>query len=309
MKPVSAPTPSRSSGRFARCSVASEARGEPIAGTASTVRSWLLLEHAGPWGRDAFVDGRHVTGGFGLELATRCRRAGVRPLLIRRVSRSSVGGASCFAIVSGPGSPLVERTTLASLDDALGLDLEALGRGRSLGLEPHGDPLFLVCTHGRRDTCCAERGRPVAQALATAEPNGTWECSHIGGDRFAGNVLAFPHGIYFGHVEPDAAAGVARAYAGGRLSLEHVRGRSSMPMPAQFADVALRRHLGLEGVDDVAFVEQTRDGDRVEASFETVRGWWTVRLEVTWSEPQLLTCHSVAPERAPVYSVAAIEPG
>jgi hypothetical protein len=51
------------------------------------------------------------------------------------------------------------------------------------------EPIYLVCTHGRHDACCAVRGRPVAAALAAAYPERTWECSHIGGDRFAANVV------------------------------------------------------------------------------------------------------------------------
>ncbi|HZB24385.1 MAG TPA: hypothetical protein VE444_11130 [Gaiellaceae bacterium] len=44
--------------RSERCSQASETRGEPMAGTASTVRSWILLEDPGPWGGDALRDAR-----------------------------------------------------------------------------------------------------------------------------------------------------------------------------------------------------------------------------------------------------------
>src|SRR5207344_2771864 len=87
--------------RSARCSQASEARGEPMAGTASTVRSWLLLEDPGPWGRDALRDSR-LPERVGLELQRRCRAAGVRPLLIRRASSNATAdGLTCFAIRSG----------------------------------------------------------------------------------------------------------------------------------------------------------------------------------------------------------------
>ena len=79
-----------------RCSTASAALDEPMAGTASTVASWLLLEHAGPWGVDAFVDAR-LPDGFGRELLERCAAARVRPLLIRRVGAGEAGGA-CFAM-------------------------------------------------------------------------------------------------------------------------------------------------------------------------------------------------------------------
>ncbi|MEX2420791.1 MAG: sucrase ferredoxin, partial [Actinomycetota bacterium] len=104
-----------------------------MAGTASTVRSWLLLEHAGSWGIDAFADAR-LPLGFGVELLARCSAANVRPLLIRRVGaraseRSSAPTMACFAMRSGPEPPWIERTTIGSLGDALALDVDALGRG------------------------------------------------------------------------------------------------------------------------------------------------------------------------------------
>ena len=75
---------------------------------------------------------------------------------------------------------------------------------------PSYDPFFLVCTHGRHDTCCAVEGRPVAAALESARPGAVWECSHVGGDRFAANVVAMPHGIYYGQVEMTRADGARR---------------------------------------------------------------------------------------------------
>jgi hypothetical protein len=292
-----------------RCSARSAALGEPLAGTASTVRSWLLLEHGGPWGRDAFVDGRHATDGFGAELATRCRSAGVRPLLIRRVDRTTQPDRhACFAIRSGPGEPWIERTTLASHDDALSLDLEALGRGEPLGLERHDGALFLVCTHGRHDVCCAEYGRPVAASLANAFPDETWEVSHIGGDRFAPNVLVFPHGLYLGRVEPEDAATVGATYLAGRVPLRHLRGRSSVPMPAQFAERALREELDLDGVDEVTFEGASRAGDAISATFRTPLGAYTVSLTVEAGAPRRLTCHSTDEEAVPVYRVSAVLP-
>ena len=52
-----------------------------MAGTASTVGSWLLLEDPGPWGRDALLDAR-LPERLGLELRRRCAAAGLPPLLI-----------------------------------------------------------------------------------------------------------------------------------------------------------------------------------------------------------------------------------
>ena len=278
-----------------------------MAGTASTVRSWLLLEDPGPWGRDALRDAR-LPERVGLELQRRCRAAGVRPLLIRRPSSTSspTDGLACFAIRSGPEPPWIERTHLAKVTDILDLDLPSLGRGVRPGFGPVDGPLFLVCTHGRRDVCCAERGRPLARALAAAVPGATWESSHVGGDRFAGNLVAFPHGLYLGRVRPDEAAEVARSYADGRVSLRHLRGRSCYPMPVQAAEHALRTLEGSDRVDDVE-LERTEGHRGVSIStFRTPMGRFSVSVAIEDSSPSFLTCHSHAAEPAPAYRTIAI---
>lgn len=292
--------------RSERCSQHSEARGESLAGTASTVRSWLLIEDGGPWGREALLDAR-LPEGAGPELLRRCRAAQVRPLLIRRTGTSVREGLSCFAIRSGPEPPWMERTRLSGFADALDIDLLALGRGERPGLEPHDDPLFLVCTHGRRDVCCAERGRPVAQALAGRYPDQAWESSHVGGDRFAGNVVAFPHGLYFGRVGAEASD-VADAYAAGRISLPHLRGRSCLPMPVQAAEQAVREHTGFDGVDDVRFEGAERDADDWTATFGTTRGRFVVSVRVERSDTRFLTCRSRREEAPRAYRVLALRP-
>lgn len=272
-----------------------------MAGTASFVRSWLLIEHPGPWGRDAFVDGRFPDGPVP-ELWRRCRAAGVRPLLIRRVDGAREGTTSrCIAIRSGPDGPWMEAAALDRLRDALDLDIEALGRGSRIGLDSHDDHVFLVCTHGRHDRCCAERGRPLARALAAAFPSETWESSHFGGDRFAANVIAFPHGMYFGRVSPDEATSIASAYVDGRLVLERLRGRSCHPMPVQAAEHELRVAHALTGVDDVSFHGAVRSGADVVARFGTPGGAFEVHLEVRHAERHFLTCRSDTPDAAPEY--------
>jgi hypothetical protein len=246
--------------------------------------------------------------GLGAELEQRCRTAGVRPLLIRRSPGANAStGVTCFAARSGPGTPWVETATLDTIGEALELDLDALGRGERIELEPHERALFLVCTHGRRDVCCAERGRPLAGALSRAYPDETWESTHIGGDRFAGNLLAFPHGLYFGRVRPEHAAEVAKTYLDGRLALEHLRGRSCYPFAVQAAEIALREREGLDGIDDVAPERADRDGDVLTATFSTPAGRRTVTLAVDASPPHFLTCQSLREEAAPAYRLVSIE--
>ena len=148
---------------------------------------------------------------------------------------------------------------------------------------------------------------PSRQALAATFPDETWESSHVGGDRFAGNLLAFPHGLYLGRVRPDEGADVARTYAGGRVPLGHLRGRSCYPMAVQAADYALREREGLDGLEDLELERTEEREGRSTATFRTPRGRFAVSVVVEASAPAPLTCHSRVEEPAPVYRVTAVE--
>ena len=129
----------------------------------------------------------------------------MRPLLIRRPDRSAVDGHRVFAAYADPVRPWLESGTVDDLHDVLDLDLFGLRAGRTSGLARDESSIFCVCTHGKHDTCCAERGRPAAAALEAAHRDHTWEVSHIGGDRFAGNMLVLPHGLYYGRIDAVTA--------------------------------------------------------------------------------------------------------
>ncbi len=74
-----------------RCAIASDQRDEPMTGTASTVRAFLLVEHPGPWGVDALRDAR-LPDGLGDSLKRAAAAAKVRPLLVRRPDRRTGRG-------------------------------------------------------------------------------------------------------------------------------------------------------------------------------------------------------------------------
>lgn len=278
-----------------RCAVDSSGRPDDLAGTASTVRAFLLVEEPGPWGVDALTDSRLSVG---TALRDAARAARVRPLLIRREGRSSVeAGRRVFAAYADPVRPWLETSVVERPEDLLDLDLTALGRGESPGLTPAVGPVLAVCTHGRHDTCCAERGRPVCAALAAAHPEETWQVSHIGGDRFAGNLLVLPHGLYYGRVDPVAAIAVAGAHLSGHLDLEHLRGRSGWAMPVQAAEIALRRQLGETALDAVRLVDHSVNhgvaGAETRVVLEVAGRPWSVAVRsVTGPDTARLTCRA-----------------
>jgi hypothetical protein len=131
----------------------------------------------------------------------------------------------------------------------------------------------------------------VARALSSCHPARTWETSHLGGDRFAANLVCFPHGLYFGRVPPDQVASVADAYSHGTIDLNYYRGRSSWPIDVQAAEYWLRRETALVGVDDVRLLAHDRREAATTVRFATLGATWTVRVRETAQEAvRPLTC-------------------
>ena len=228
-----------------RCADAARIRADPPAGTAPPTRRWLLLEHPGPWRIDAVA-------GAGIDpdvLMTLTERAGpaTRILLVRRPGRIDRRAPRSW-ILAGLDTDTVTgqwRSDIDLLDAA-----DALISADSLAIE-HPDAVILVCTHGVHDVCCALRGRPVAAALASRWPKLVWECSHIGGDRFAPNVVLLPDGFYYGNLDPDNAMSTVEAHLAGTVLTEQLRGMARFLPPVQAAAVAAYRTFGPLGPSDV----------------------------------------------------------
>lgn len=294
--------------RAFRCSTTSAALAEPMAGTASTVRAFLLLEVPGPWGVHALRDGR-LPEDLSAELERRCEGLGVRPLLVRRHGRTRTRTVRAFGAYADPHEPWMQAVTLERPEDALDLALDRLSRGEPMGLDPHHDPVFLVCTHGRHDVCCAEQGRPIAAALAASHPQLTWECSHIGGDRFAGNVLVLPDGLYYGRADRQSGPQIVRRHLSGQLDLDHLRGRAGYRFPTQAAEWHLRRRLEVTGTSRLR-LERERSSDGLTDVVFAVDGSqrWRVQVRTTRGEPCRLTCRSDRSRRPLRFELLGMEP-
>lgn len=279
------------------CAVLASAADEPLAGTASRVRHWLMVEQPGRWGHDALVDSDlSPAAGAGFKEAE--ERLGIRVLLIKRRGRPVGAPRRCYAAFTGRRERRLAELEVDDPAELLDLDLEGLVERRWAGLgTPTLRPLFAVCTHGKHDSCCAREGAPLARALE-ARPD-VWECTHVGGDRFAGNLVAFPHGLYFGRVRSEDAPRVVEAYRAGRVVLDVYRGRSSYPPAAQAAERFLRAELGLDGVDDLVLQAQDRrPAGQYRVAF-LVPGGATRAAEVREEPmaPRFLTCKATHPHR------------
>jgi hypothetical protein len=287
-----------------RCADAAEARNEPLYGTASQVRRWLLLEHPGPWGSDAITQSKLPQG---VELYRRARAAGIRIVLIRRGVRFSADGRRCYFLRTDGGGLYQSAMTLDRVDDLLDIDLTPLRDGSSIAeAKDHPTPIFLVCTHGKHDACCSIRGNLVSR-VACAEPQwDAWECSHIGGDRFAANVVCFPHGLYYGRVQPHNVVRLMNDYAQATLSLEHFRGRCIHPFPVQAAEYFARRAIDNTEIDALSVLRFNRTADEVAVTIAMRNGG---RVEVLMRISQMgdyqLTCRAERTNLIPRYDLVS----
>ena len=291
------------------CSAISLAWGEPLFATASIVRNWLLVEHPGAWGPAALTESglpAHVSAG----LAALSEVHGLRVLLLRRPVRPSDGARRCFLAHTGRHDRWIEERVVEDLDELLAIDFSPIRRGRRVGFgDLRSQPLYLVCTNGRHDQCCANLGRPVARALHAQRDGLVWESSHFGGDRFAGNVVCLPHGLYFGRLAPEDAGRVVEAYERGVVELAHYRGRAGEPFAAQAAEHFLRARERLMGVDDLVVTAHRpqRDGV-VDVGFDGPGGRsYRVRVQVMpAAHPRQLACRSTTEAQPPTYALVDV---
>jgi hypothetical protein len=294
------------------CAALAQAIDEPMFATASLVRSWILVEQPGTWGADALRQ-----SGLPPEASRTLRAAppalGIRVLLLRRPDAFLSDDRRCFVAHSAGRSPWVEERVLDRPGDLGDVDMTAVARGLRPGFgELRRKPLYLVCTNSRHDQCCGRLGRPVARALAEAAGESVWECSHMGGERFAGNMVCLPHGLYFGRLDPVSALEVMAAYDEGLIDLAHYRGRAGEPFAVQAAEHYARQALDARGVDDIAYVAHRRaargivDVELLGPGGEQVR----VRVGVHAApEARPLTCGATDLGRPRDFSLLALATG
>jgi (2Fe-2S) ferredoxin len=276
-------------------------------GTAFPASLMLLVEQPGPWGRTGLLDSRFDRG-VAHRLIARLDRQRVRVVAIRRPGRTPVDGLRRWALVDcRPGR---ERLIWGSFDDDReleGLDVPAVFGGGAVtenasnGADDSA-PLYAVCAHGTHDVCCAIRGRPVAAALDLLRPGRVWECSHVGGDRFAANVLVLPSGMLYGRVvATEAQAFVEAAESGGVLE-QNLRGRVGLPPEVQAAIALVHREnpgLMISEIRPAGSRWLAPDLSVVRLRVET--GLVEVQVRVAQSSTEWMTCQASQPSQANVY--------
>jgi hypothetical protein len=225
-----------------------------VASAPEASRAWLLIEDAGPWPHEPVETPLPAALH---DLVTAADEFGIRVQMIRRPGRRAPGDASRPERRAGGDASRPERRAgggprtvfagwtagsepwLRRASGLVDLDLEKLAAGSAPGFgELVSEPVFLVCTHGRRNVCCARFGGPLAAGLAARYPGQVWETTHVGGHRYAANLVILPHGLYYGPVGVDLAAAAIGAYERGVITPSRYRGRAGQPKAVQEAEYA-----------------------------------------------------------------------
>jgi hypothetical protein len=252
------------------CSVGFDRADVSAYGTAARATFFIALEQPGPWGRDAATES-HLPAAVGRSLSQVCSERGGRLSLIRRPGRHADDPhhpAHTAYLAWAGDSPWLLQLSVTDPATLLDVDLDALARGDRdavLATVPGAgpaEPILLLCTNGRRDVCCAVRGRPVALESAVAHPGRVWEASHTGGHRFAPTGVLLPHGATLARLDPSTSAAVLTEAASGHLPAAllgplHDRGRSPLSGPHQAAESFVRELARITDLTALSVADDT----------------------------------------------------
>ena len=262
--------------------------------TASRVDTWILIEYRGLWAHDA-VDGSTLSGELKAHLrAERTRLPHARILFVRRAERRGRDGLLGLRRPHDGERRPIRRLELERHDDLIGVSTR----------RPPARPSITRSSSSAR-TASTTAAAPSTAARSTTrcceqvEDGWAWQSTHVGGDRFAGNLVVLADGVYYGRVEPSEAWPVLEAALDGRVHLPRYRGRSCHGFAAQAAERSVREQTGYsESRRRERALRSTRDGE----------GWHALRSRpaerpttstctASWARPTHLTC-STSPAQA-----------
>ena len=267
----------------------------------------MLIEHPHSWGPKALQDST-IPLSVKKYLSQILKIIPRSKLLLIKQDISFAGDFTVFVVRSHESNPSITKFTIKNYEQLRDLDIALVMAGSSLNNGVIFEkPLYVVCTHGRRDKCCAKYGFPIYKTLRKYTGNAVWQSSHVGGDRFAANVVCFPHGLFYAHVTEDAGKKVIDAYEQGQLALDRYRGRACYSYPVQAAEFFIRSQAGITGIGEIRYL----DSERVEEEAWRVRFIATgtreiheaIVIRVMSDFQNYNTCHSTEEKRVVQYQL------
>ena len=207
-------------------------------GTASAGSSWVLLELAGGWGHSAFLQSPAIIDPeLGRAIVRRVEAKKMRIAAIRRHGRRPATPRwRWFVAQAGVGNEALYCGEVSDPREYVDLALDGTD-----GWSPRirsWQSVRMASTISVAPYAAAAPARRLRRY-----PEFTWECSHLGGDRFAATMLVLPEGLCYGRVDSTDSADLVRLYLEGRLDNRFLRGRTSLPHAVQAAQYFAREAI------------------------------------------------------------------
>jgi len=285
------------------CSTASRYFKEQLAGTAANSGTFILIEHANPFPEkiiEAHFDAEWIRG---MQLLAKSMKGKV--LLIRNKKTNFKDCRISFVDCSA----CRYFTIQTAIDNLHNIDLP--GYIASPDTVWQTDPFFVICTNGKKDKCCAKFGFPVYKFFESfnADVN-VWECSHVGGDRFAANVVAMPFGIYYGHVAVEDVGHIMVRTLLRKIYKNKFRGLSRRSFYEQAIECHLREHLQNYDIDfEIHTQLLSHEGNHYQVDVTTSNnGHYIMDIErIKIAYPHYLTCKAKKPEDIAKFKLVKLE--
>lgn len=293
------------------CADLSRETGESMIGTAPVAETWLLLEYDGPWTAKATEDNDlpPSTQAFLAKALDLAKKGRVQ--FIKQHRASPAAGVTFFLATTRDAAPLLYEFHFDSYPDLHSLDLAGLLAGNTGRQHLRSEPLYLVCTNGRRDRCCARLGLGLYLALDRQVGDTVWQTTHLGGHRFAPTLVTFPDGVCYGRLTGADIPAMVQAQEAGQLYPNRLRGRCAYDGVVQAAEWFLRQETGLWAGDGYRLLSaRPGDGAQWHVRFVTPSTGeiYLLILSRTLSEPaRLVSCSPPKSKLMPQFRLFSVQ--
>ena len=293
------------------CSLLARAAGVPLYGSTSPARVWLLLEYRRSWGAKVLPQSALAPPIKHFLSHTLAAIPESKLLFIKQPERFPKKHHTLFVAICRENRSRLFRFEFRRYADLLDLDIPAVAaENPARDSREWPGPLYLVCTNGKRDKCCAKFGLPLYRELAAQAGEAVWQCSHIGGHMYAPTFVSLPEGHCFGHVKPGEGESILKSLLQDELFLSRYRGRACYPKIVQAADYFLRDRQQRSHAKDFHFLGTERAEDRHTVRFRDRRDGREYRIvlhSIPADNETLKSCTPPKSGREMVYRLDTLE--
>ncbi|MBI4836693.1 MAG: hypothetical protein HY817_05560 [Candidatus Abawacabacteria bacterium] len=249
------------------CADVSRQNQESFLGTASPVRFWLMIECPEPWGNSALKESSLTEGVKQHLLKLYDGSSAVRIQLIKKndqpASLLNIFWADCAA-----QKDRLWHGQVNSYQELLTIDFaDFISKSPTAPFQETAQTHFFICTNGKHDPCCAKYGSNLFLTVASQCDN-VWQTTHLGGDRFAANVLSLPHGAYYRRVDQPGLASIIANEKAQKVTLAHFAGRSCYSRAIQAGECLVREKAQLYGWQDLQLEQFEGDENAAQIIFK-----------------------------------------